>query len=164
MRIGRVARAHGIRGEVAVVPDEPGSTTLLELERVWVRRAGSPPELRRVTAARLADGAALVRFEGCSDRTDAEALRGLEVLVERAWLPEPEPGEYYAADLVGLSVRSEQGERLGTVTGIYDAGAAPVLVIEGERSLQVPIAEPFVKRIDLAAAEIVIAPPLDEEA
>jgi 16S rRNA processing protein RimM len=164
VRIGRVARAHGIRGEVAVVPDEPGSTTLLSLKQVWLGRSGSALELRAVRSARMMSGATLVQFEGSDDRTAAEAMRGLEVLVERGWLPELEPGEYYAADLVGLNVRNERGEKLGTVAGIYDAGAVPVLEIDGERSLQVPLAEAFVKRIDLAAAEIVIAPPLDEDA
>ncbi len=164
VRIGRVARAHGIRGEVAVVPDERGSTTLLRLERVWVRREGSAPELRKLRSARPTDGAALVLFEGCGDRNAADALRGLEVLAERAWLPPLEDGEYYAADLVGLVALSEQGEKLGTVVGFYDAGAVPVLEIEGVRSLQIPIADPFVKRVDLAAGEIVVAPPVDEEA
>ena len=163
VRIGRIARAHGILGEVAVVPDEPGSTTILGLESVWVRRGEAAPELRALRSTRAATGATLIAFEGCQDRAAAETLRGLEVLVERALLPPPEAGEYYAADLVGLEVRSEAGEPLGRVAGLYDAGAVPVLEIEGRRALQVPLVDAFVKRIDLAAGEIVIDPPHDDE-
>jgi 16S rRNA processing protein RimM len=148
---------------VAVVPDEPGSTTILGLKQVWVRRGTAAPELRALRSARPASGAALIVFEGCEGRTDAEALRGLEILAERTWLPEPQADEYYAADLLGLSVLDEQGVRIGEVAGVFDAGAVPVLEIEGEKSLQVPLAEAFVKRIDLEAREIVIAPPIAEE-
>ncbi len=163
VRIGRIGRAHGIRGEVAVVPDEPGSTMILGLESVWVRRGDAAPELRALRSTRAATGVALVAFEGCRDRAAAEALRGLEVLVERALLPPPDAGEFYAADLVGLEVRTEAGEPLGRVVGLYDAGAVPVLEIEGRRALQVPLADAFIKRIDLVARELVIDPPLEDD-
>jgi len=157
-RIGVIARAHGIRGEVRVRTDEPASPALLSARQVHVRR-DEKTETRDIASARAAGDAVLVMFEGIADRTEAEKLAGSEVLVPRSSLPKTEDGEFYAADLIGLVAVSPEGVALGKVVGLYDAGAVPVLEVEGERRYEVPLVEVFVKRIDLSAGQIVLEPP-----
>lgn len=161
VRIGKIVRAHGIRGEVSVKPDESGSTTLLDQPHAWLK--GRDGELRQVAieTARAAHEVCLIRFANCPDRTAAEKLAGTEVFLRRECLPEPEADEFYADDLVGLRVESVSGEELGRVAGVFDGGAVPVLEVEGRRSLQVPMADTFVKRVDVAAGVVVIETPED---
>jgi 16S rRNA processing protein RimM len=115
--VGRVGRAHGLRGEVVVhlssdVPDRlaPG---------VEVRVAG-----RDTTVATLREhqGRPLVRFEGVADRTAAEALRG--AAVEAAPLDPDELDVYLAAELIGRPVVDAAGGELGIVSALVPLPAA----------------------------------------
>lgn len=163
VRIGAIAKAHGLRGEVAVRPDEPGSQTLLAQKQVYLRCPKGSPEVREIASVRSAGPVLLVRLAGVEDRTAAERLAGCEVLLPRTSLPPAAEGEFYASDLVGLKAVSVEGDALGRVREVFDAGAAPVLVIEGRLELQIPLAEPFVSRVDLDAGEIVVVPPEEAE-
>jgi 16S rRNA processing protein RimM len=157
LSVGRIGRAHGVRGELAVKVDSPSESVLLEVERV--RLSGEPTD-RRVLSARAAHAEVLLRLEGVADRTAAEALRGRDVQVDRAELPAPEEGEFYFADLVGLEAVDEQGKSLGRLNGVWETGAAPVLVIgEGASELLVPFAEAFVVRVELEQKRVVLRPP-----
>jgi 16S rRNA processing protein RimM len=162
VRIGVIVRAHGIRGELSVRLDEPGSRTLLSQKQVWLRSAGGI-EPRAVVGARPGSSHLLLRLAGVEDRSAAEGLRGTELLVPRASLPPVEEGEYYVADLVGLRVVDAQGAELGRVESVFEAGAAPVLEIGGDREWQLPLAEPFIKRVDLAGGVLVVEPPEEVE-
>jgi 16S rRNA processing protein RimM len=164
VRIGRVSKAHGIHGEVSIRPDVPDSTTLLTQKGAWLKPRVGAAEFVEIDSARTAHEAILVRFKACADRTAAEALCGREVLLSRECLPEPDAGEFYAADLVGLAVQSEDGRALGVVFQAVETGGVPVLEIKkGEQSFQVPLADTFVKRIDIEAGVIVIVEPEPEE-
>ena len=81
IEIGRIARAHGIRGEVVIVTHDPESDLLDELPAIWVGGVE-----RRMTGARGTHRGWLVQLEGIATRNDAETLRGLTVEVERAAL------------------------------------------------------------------------------
>ena len=167
MRAAIMARfpAHGIRGEVLVRPDDPTSTTLLSRKAAFLKAPEREVELVSIATARPTHEAWLVRFEGCEDRTTAEAYAGREVLLPRDSLPELEEGEFYAEDLLGLQVRSSAGEALGKVVEVVDAGAVPVLEVEGEgrRRFQVPLVDTFVRSIDLEAGVVQVDPPEEEE-
>jgi 16S rRNA processing protein RimM len=92
---------------------------------------------------------AIARFEGISDRSDAEALRGQLVEIDRDKLPPLEDGEYYHADLVGLACIDEDGQSLGIVLTVENFGAGDLLEVErpdGKRSL-IPFRDP-VARLD----------------
>ncbi len=73
---------------------------------------------------------AIARFDGVSDRTAAEALRGTALTVPRSALPPLEEGEYYHADLIGLPCLSTDAQPLGTVVAVDNFGAGDVIEIE----------------------------------
>lgn len=162
VRIGRIAKAHGIRGEVTIRPDEPDSTSLLEQEEVWLKAGQGDPERFEIEQARPAHQAILVRFVGFEDRTAAETLAGREVWLPRDRLEELEEGEFYADDLVGLKAVAPEGAELGRVVAVEDHGAVPILEIQGARRFQVPLVETFVRRIDLEAGVVEIVAPEEE--
>ena len=72
----------------------------------------------------------IARFAEVSDRNAAEALRGTELRVARSALPPLEEGEYYHADLLGLTVAAERGEPIGHVVAVENFGAGDVIEIE----------------------------------
>jgi len=111
--IGRVVKAHGIRGEVSVhvlsdVPGrfDPGAAVDLD---------GRPT---RIEASRPHQGRLLLRFAGITDRTAAERLRGQLIEAPPADLSETET--YYAHELIGMAVIDEGGAGLGTVTALIE--------------------------------------------
>jgi 16S rRNA processing protein RimM len=106
---------------------------------------------------RAASSGAVVRIEGVSDRSAAEALRGSLVEVDRSSLPPLEEGEYYHSDLIGLPCFDKDGRELGQVTAVENYGAGDLLEIEGPDGKRALI--PFKRGIaDLEGEKIVLDP------
>jgi 16S rRNA processing protein RimM len=139
-----ITGAHGVTGEVRLKLFGEGVASLKRF------RAFNDS---RLTLDKLRDdgkGGAIARFAEVADRNGAEALRGTELTVPRSALPPLAEGEYYHADLIGLPVLSDQGERLGTVVAVENYGAGDVLDIEkadGKRFM-VPMIEAAVPEWD----------------
>jgi 16S rRNA processing protein RimM len=150
--LAAIAGAHGVRGEVRLKLFSDSIDSLARHERLYV--AG---DARRLVAIRDAGKNAVARFEGIADRSQAEALRGSLVEVDRSALPPLEEGEYYHADLIGLPAEDQQGAKIGTVVAVENYGAGDLLDIEttgGARSLV-----PFKAGIaDLDNGRIVVDP------
>jgi len=123
---------------------------------------------RSLVIARLRagkSGEAIVRFEGVNDRNAAERLRGQRLYVPRAALPEPEKGEYYLTDLIGLTVEDAKGGRLGTVAGVHNFGAGDVIEIQsptGEKAF-IPFSNAAVPVVDIEGGRIVAEWPIYAE-
>ena len=165
--VGRIGRAHGIRGEVSVDvrTDEPEARFAPGSVLLPVGRAGSLV----VEAARWHSGRLLVAFEGVPDRTAAEALRGLvlEAEVDEAEVPE-DPEEFYDRQLVGLAAVLLDGTPLGQVAEVVHLPGHELLAITpvadgtegaGARELLVPFVAAIVPRVDLETGVVVVDPP-----
>jgi 16S rRNA processing protein RimM len=151
LEVGRVGRAHGLRGEVAV------TFTSNRPERVAVGTSVFAGERELViTASRPHQGRMLVRFAGVDDRTAAERLLGA-VLTARP-LPDAEggtlaEGEFWVHELVGSSVVDRAGTPLGEVVAV-EANPAHDLLVLGSGSLV-----PMVFVVERRSGELVVDPP-----
>ncbi len=162
--LGHIAGAHGIRGAVLVrsytaAPEAIAGYGPLEDE------AGRTRYLLHVEGA-TAKGL-ICRVEGIGDRTQAETLKGVALYVPRERLPPPGAGEYYHADLIGLSAATETGASLGTVIAVLNYGAGDILEVRpaGEtRTVLYSMTEAVVRGVDLATGVIVLAPPEEVDA
>jgi 16S rRNA processing protein RimM len=163
LALGRVTRPHGVRGEVRIVLYNPSSTALEGLTRVLLRgEPGATPVGYEVQQVRLVPEGALVVLAGVEDRDAAEALRGLEVIVDRAELPPLGEDEIYLADLEGCEVLTSTGRSLGRVHEVLDVGPHATLVIrdpEVERLL--PYVPDFIVGVDLEQRRLWVDPPED---
>jgi 16S rRNA processing protein RimM len=158
--VGRVARAHGNRGQVIVnpetdFPDErfvQGTTLLVEL-------AGQTTE-RRIATVRFHQGRPVIGFEGVDSMNEAEALAGAELKVPASTLgPLPED-TYYRHDLVGCEVRTTEGQIVGKVTDVEGPLERSRLVIARQGGeVMVPMVDAICVRVDLAGKLIVVDPP-----
>jgi 16S rRNA processing protein RimM len=122
-----------------------------------------------VLGARIQGEMVIAKFDGVTDRDQAASLTHTKLYVSRDRLPATKAGEYYHADLIGLSVEDESGAQIGKVLDIVNFGAGDLIEIarEGRESVHIPFVETFVPKIDVVGGRIVIAPPdglLDDSA
>jgi 16S rRNA processing protein RimM len=158
--MGIVGAPHGVRGAVRVksfTGDPEAIARYGELED----ESGARRFALHVTGMAKGDGMVIAKLFGVDDRDGAEALRGLRLYARRAVLPATEEDEFYHADLIGLSVELDGGEKFGAVSAVHDFGAGDVLEIK--RDIGAPVLVPFthaaVPVVDIAGGRIVIAPP-----
>ncbi len=158
--VGRVARAHGNRGEVIVNPD----TDFIEDRfavgaELLVKRAGGVTRVR-VTAMRVHQGRPIIGLDGVVTMNDAEAMAGVELRVPVAELEPLPDGMFYRHDLVGCRVETAGGQPVGAVEKVEgDLAASRLVVGTPEGEVLVPLAQAICVVIDTAARRIVIDPP-----
>jgi len=158
--VGRVARAHGNKGEVIVnVETDFPADRFAEGNVLVVSQAGTDVE-RTIASVRFHQGRPIVALEGIGTMNDAEALAGAELKVAAASLP-PLPGNtYYRHDLVGCDVTDTAGTAIGRVTGVQGSIERSLLVVgEGRDEVMIPMVEGMIVKVDPAAKSIVIDPP-----
>lgn len=153
--IGTITAPHGVRGILRVKPVGSGR---------HLRKDASPlvgGGRRLILEARQTPKGFLVEFEGISSREDADAMRGVELFLDRSELDEPEEGEVYVADLIGLDAfDDDSGEKLGTVAETFETAAHEILVIRsGDEEIYVPFTMEHVPELDIEAGRIIVAPP-----
>lgn len=144
LEVGRIGRAHGLRGEVVV------SLTTDRLERVapgavLVTDAG---ELE-VQASRPHQGRWIVAFAGQASREDADRLRGLVLRAEAV----DDPAEMWVHDLVGAEVVTVDGDIVGRCTGVVANPAADLLELDSGALV------PVVFVVDHTPGRVTIDPP-----
>lgn len=150
VELGRIVKPHGVRGELKVRLHWEHSETLFGIDSVLVAQGAEPPSRHAVESIRPGPKGVLLKLSGVDDRGAAESFRGASVSVERAQLPELEPGEYYLCDLMDARVVAPEGA-VGRVVEIRAHPTVDALVIEtpdGKR-LEQPIAEPWVAEVDV---------------
>ena len=159
--LGRVAGAHGIRGDV-VVQTFTGEPANCAAYGPLSDAAGTRSFVLKVV--RVTPKGVIARIGGVTDRNGAEALAGTELYVARDRLPAVRDGEFYHADLIGLAAVTPDGASLGRVVAVQNFGAGDLIEIElaGTRRTElVPFSDAFVPAIEIAAGRIVIALPPD---
>jgi 16S rRNA processing protein RimM len=161
--VGRITRPHGVRGEliVEVRTDDPELRLAAGSVLATDPAAAGPLTVAR---SRWHSGRLLIQFEGFADRTEADQLRGVLLLVDSAELEDiADPDEFRDHQLIGLAVRTLAGEDVGQVADVLHYGQ-DLLVVKGtgERAgteIMIPFVSPIVPEVDLAAGELRIAPP-----
>ena len=158
--VGRIARAHGIRGQVIVDPEtdfpderfQPGAELFIE--------RGGKAEPLRITAVRFHRERPILGVDGVATMNDAELLAGHELRVPRERLA-PLPAEtFYRHDLIGCVVFTARGERVGEVSGVEGTMSGSRLVVDGANGeILIPLAAEICTTIDVGGKRIVIDAP-----
>jgi 16S rRNA processing protein RimM len=158
--VGRVARAHGIRGQVIVqVETDFASERFRPGAELFVNRGGVAEPIT-LTTARFHRDRPVIGISGVDDMNAAQALAGAELRVPRDRLVALPPGAFYHHDLVGCAVETRSGESLGVVQSVEGTWGGSRLVVGTPRGeILVPLAGDICSTIDVAARRIVIDPP-----
>ncbi len=152
--IGRIVAPHGLKGEVKIKSFAEAPLDVASYGAVMASDG------RKFTFSnpRMQGDVVVVTIDGIADRTSAESLRGLELAVDRADLPEPEEDEFYHADLIELPVVDASGEEVGRVVAFHNFGGGDVLEVRrGRASVFVPFTQKMVPTIDVKAGRIVLS-------
>ena len=161
--MGRVIAPYGVKGWLKVHAYTDDRATLLDYPAWWIRpRAGSAKAAGgwrefAIEASREHGAALIAQLAGIGDREAAAALKGADIGVPRAALPEADENEIYYSDLVGLTVMNRQGVPLGRVASVQDFGAHPVLCVTGAAGTaerMIPFVGAYVDGVDVAAGRI----------
>ena len=148
-----IGAAHGIKGELRVKTFTGDPMALGDYGPLFDGKGRA----FEVAAIRPAKEVVVVRFKGIADRTQAEALAGTELFVDRSVLPDDvEEDEFYHADLIGLAVHDETGAEIGKVTAVHNFGGGDILelTLNGRRGVLIPFTQAAVPQIDLAASKV----------
>ncbi len=151
--VGRVLRAWGIRGDLKVAPftDRPEDFKTYRL--VFI---GPQHQRYEVKSFRPYQGNWLLHLVGIESRDEAEALHGQEIFIEAEQRPRQE-GEFYAREVIGLKVRTIDGEELGEVTEIIVTGANDVYVVKGDHGeILLPARVEVIKGVDVEAGTMTV--------
>lgn len=162
--VARIGAAHGVRGEVKLwsFTEDPAAVA-----HYGPLETQDGTRCFEIEALRAAKDHFVARIAGVSDRDAAEKLRNIELYIPRARLPKIEETDtFYHADLVGLDAVTPDGARVGTVHALHNFGAGDIIEIapaEGGDPLMLPFNETTVPKIDVAARQVVVVPPVETE-
>ena len=158
--VGRIARPHGVRGQVIVNPDTDFvDDRFVSGATMWVR-SGQREEALTIASARVQNGRPVVGFEGFSSIEDVERLAGLELRVPENTLQALAENVYYQHQLVGCAVETIGGMHLGEVSRVDGGAGGSLLTVRGTRSeVLIPFAQHICVEVDVAGRRIRIDPP-----
>ena len=152
--VGAVLRAHGLRGEVLVLPDSQNPARFETGSQLFVRDGPSLQRLE-VASSRPHRGRQLVQFVDVTDRDGAEALRGALLEAPEESVPAAEEGTFYYFELVGCRVVDRTLGALGEVTEVVEDGGGVLLSVArpadggGIRSVLIPFANQLLPEINV---------------
>jgi len=158
--VGRIARAHGIRGQVIVNPEtdfpedrfQPGA-------ELFIERDGRIEALK-VTSARFHGARPVIGIDGVETMNDAGTLAGRELRVPVERLAALPADTFYRHDLVGCVVETRDGTRIGPVTDVEGSMTGSRLVVDGAAGeVLIPLVAAICTVVDPGAKRIVIDPP-----
>ncbi len=134
IELAAITGAHGVNGEVRLKLFGEGVEALSQHKNFIAKRAGTDDERElKLTKIRSDNkGGAVARFAGVSGRGEAEKLRGTVLMVTRDGLPDLGEGEYYYADLIGLTAVTDTGETVGRTIAVENFGATDIIEIKRE--------------------------------
>jgi len=164
--VGRVVKAHGVTGEVAVEirtddPERRFTPGAVLRGRPARGKPGTDKEYV-IESVRAHGGRLLMRLAGVADRDAADALRGTVFVVDSAELPPiDDPDEFYDHQLEGLAVSTVHGRRVGTVAEVLHTAAGELLAVRDADGAEVlvPFVSAIVVSVSLAEQAVVIDPP-----
>jgi len=160
--VGRVARAHGRRGEVIVNLETDFPERRFRRDGIIYVNIGGDLQSLRISATRFQSGRPVIALEGFDSITKAESLAGHELRVpmsEQQPLPD---GAYYEHVLIGCEVRTVDDSMVGTVVAVQGVVGASQLVVQAVNSddeIDIPLAAPICVRVEPDRKRVVIDPP-----
>jgi 16S rRNA processing protein RimM len=156
VQIGVVVAPHGLRGELRIGLNTDFPDRFDGLAEVFVRPARGPGRMVPIVGSRYRPdkNQVLLTLEGCASREAAEQLVGATLWVQESQLVPLEGDVYYEFQIIGLTVKTTDGETIGPITEIIHTGTNDVYVTE--RCL-IPAIPDVVRKVDLGNGELTIA-------
>jgi len=159
--IGRIVRPQGRKGEVVVQPLSDRPDRFPSLRQAFVAGESGSARPVQVRGAWPHKGRFVLKLEGVDSIDDAERYRGLDLRIPEEDLSALPEGSYYHHQLRGLRVDDAGGREIGRVAEVMETGGeAAVLVVRGVNGeTLIPLADAFVRTVDLLGGRVVVLVP-----
>ena len=151
LKVGKIVNTHALQGEVRIISNSDfkderfkvGSKLFIDHQNEYI-----PVTVKNHRVNKNFD---LIKFVDLNHINDVEKYKGCDILVDASQLSELESGEFYFHEIIGCTVHTEDGQKLGIIDDILQTGANDVWIIkrEGEKDVLIPYIEDVVKRVDI---------------
>jgi 16S rRNA processing protein RimM len=155
--IAKIGKPFGLKGACNLFPI---GETLLNSDppvSLWI---GNESSIEKIVLADIGGGknSFYCFFKDCFDRDEAEKLKNFFLYIEKERLPKLEKGEFYFCDLIGISVETESGEKLGIVKDVFNYPTTDAIIIETDegKEITIPFRKEIVKRVVLEESRMFI--------
>ncbi len=158
LQVGAILDTHGLRGEVKVFPTTDDASRYDDLKEVELEKKDGSLLHMEVERVRYFKNLVIVKFKGYDNINDIEQYKKCNLYVTREHAVELSENEYFVADLIGLSAKSDEGEELGTLTDVLTTGANDVYVIRTpeKEELLIPAIRDCVKEVNVAEGYVLL--------
>ena len=157
LQVGVISSTHGVRGEVKVYPTTDDVKRFRKLKQV-ILDTGREHLTLEVESVKFFKQFAILKFKGIDNINDIEKYKGKSLLVDRANAVRLRKNEYFIADMIGLSVFTEDGEAFGTMKDVMETGANDVYVIDSIKhgEVLVPAIKQCILDVNIEEGKMVI--------
>lgn len=155
--IGQIVNTNGLKGFVKVKPFTDDIKEFETFETIYVQKKTELIECK-IESVRYAKNMVLLKLKGIDDIDSAEALRNLYIKVSREQLPELQENSYYIVDLLECEVVTVEGEILGKMDDVFNAGSNDIYVVKNEKGKQIllPAIKEVIKNVDIPNRKITV--------
>lgn len=129
LQVGAIATTHGVRGEVKVFPMTDDVNRFKKLKKILLDTGKEYQEME-ILQVKFFKNMVILKFKGIDNINDIEKYKGKGLYVTRDQAVKCEKDEYFIADLIGIEVRTEEGELLGEIKDVLQTGANDVYLVE----------------------------------
>ena len=148
--IGKVVKAHGLKGHLKVIPYGETLASLAVGEMVTVCLPNGSSQTLTIVEVRPHQKAFLFLSREIETVEEASRVKGAELCVPESRLPPAAPDEFYWYQLIGLEVISSDGRKLGRIKDILETGSNDVYVVrQGDEEILIPATHEVVLEVDL---------------
>lgn len=157
LEVGKIVNTHGLRGEVKVVPWTDYPEVFEDIESVYIKKK-SDYERLDLAGIKYQKNNLIIRFVQIKDINEAEKYKNQVLYAEREALGELPEGVYYIADLIGLDVIKEDGERVGVIADVFNTGSSDIYEVkrDGKKNLLLPVIDEVVLNVDMENRRVTV--------
>lgn len=149
LNVGQIINTHGIKGEVKVYPLTDDVQRFKQLDKIYIEKDNAITEYK-IESTMLSNGFAILKIDGIDDLITAESYKNCYLQINRENAVKLPKGSYFISDIIGLEVKTVEGESLGIIKDLFQTGANDVYVVAYKgKELLIPAIKEVVKEIDI---------------
>ena len=163
LRVGVITSTHGVRGEVKVFPTTDDMNRFKKLKTV-ILDTGREQKTLNVEHVKFFKNMVILKFKGFDNINVVEMWRQKDLLITRDQAVKLSPDENFIVDLIGLTVMTDEGEKLGVMQDVLQTGANDVYVVKGKNGeILIPAVKSFVIDINVESKKVTVNEEMLEE-
>ena len=157
LEVGKIINTHGLKGEVKIATWTDSPDVFEDLEYVIIKSKKGDITLT-ITGVKYQKNNIIVKFRELERIEDAEPLKNSVLYAPREMLGDLPEGVYYIADLIGLEVFDDEGQKIGVIADVFSTGANDVYDIkrEGQKNLLLPVIDDVVLDVDIEGGKVTV--------